>query len=412
MRDLAFSLFYFASADEGWERPTPARDKYRLVLDGAKEADRLGLAAVWTPERHFHAFGGLFPNPSVLGAAIATATTRVAVRAGRVVLPQHHPARVAEEWAVVDNLSGGRVGLAVASGWHARDFLLAPGAYEARREALMTGLDAVRKLWRGEAVTFPNGAGVDEAVRQLPRPVQRELPVWVTAAESVETFRLAGRLGAGVLTHLLNQDVATLETKIAAYRAERAAHGHPGEGHVTLMLHTFLGRDLDAVRRQVRGPFLSYLAQAVDLTVSTASSHGLAGPGGLTDALKEQVLARSFERYFDADALLGTPASCLPRVERLRAAGVNEIACLIDFGMPVDEALNGIGAIAELAALTQAPPAPRVDAAAAQSRAEARQEGRPQHRRLTVDRPLHCQAGHVRQELQQPAVGHHAAVHP
>ena len=89
------------------------RDRYRLLLEGAKFADREGFTAVWTPERHFHAFGGLYPNPSVASAAIAALTTRVQIRAGSVVLPLHHPARVAEEWALVDNLSQGRVGISV-----------------------------------------------------------------------------------------------------------------------------------------------------------------------------------------------------------------------------------------------------------------------------------------------------------
>src|SRR6185295_17743730 len=103
------------------------------LMEGAKFADRNGFAAVWTPERHFHAFGGLYPNPSVTSAAIAAITQRVKIRAGSVVLPLHHPLRVAEEWAVVDNLSNGRVGLAFASGWHSIDFVLAPQNYADRK---------------------------------------------------------------------------------------------------------------------------------------------------------------------------------------------------------------------------------------------------------------------------------------
>ncbi len=108
---MDFSLFYFASAAQ-----TAAEDSYRLLIEGAKFADRHGFKAVWTPERHFHSFGGLFPNPSLTSAAIAAITERVQIRAGSVVLPLHHPVRVAEEWAVVDNLSNGRVGISFASG--------------------------------------------------------------------------------------------------------------------------------------------------------------------------------------------------------------------------------------------------------------------------------------------------------
>src|SRR5260370_41036125 len=82
MRPIGFSLFYFA-ADAGEE----TGNKYRLLLAGAKFADAHGVQAVWTPERRFHPFGGLYPNPSVTGAAVAAITQHVAIRAGTVVLP-------------------------------------------------------------------------------------------------------------------------------------------------------------------------------------------------------------------------------------------------------------------------------------------------------------------------------------
>ncbi len=119
-RGMEFSLFYWGN-DDG-----VGRDKYRLLLDGATFADQHGFAAVWTPERHFHAFGGPYPNPSVTGAAVAAVTRNIAVRAGSCVAPLHHTARIAEEWAVIDNLTNGRAGLAIASGWQPDDFVLRP----------------------------------------------------------------------------------------------------------------------------------------------------------------------------------------------------------------------------------------------------------------------------------------------
>ena len=104
-KSLSFTLYFFS--DDG-AKDSP--DKYRLVLESAKFADRNGFSAVWTPERHFQDFGGLYPNPSVLSAALAMITERVQIRAGSVALPLHHPVRVAEEWSVVDNLSNGRAG--------------------------------------------------------------------------------------------------------------------------------------------------------------------------------------------------------------------------------------------------------------------------------------------------------------
>lgn len=127
-KDIAFSLFYFAS-----DAAEMTVDSYKLLIEGAKFADQHGFAALWTPERHFHEFGGLYPNPSVTSAAVAAVTQRIHIRAGSVVLPLHNPIRVAEEWAVVDNLSQGRVGIAFASGWHANDFVFAPDKYAQRK---------------------------------------------------------------------------------------------------------------------------------------------------------------------------------------------------------------------------------------------------------------------------------------
>lgn len=147
-RPIEFGLYLFS--DDGSKESDA---KYRLALESARFADEQGFLAIWTPERHFQAFGGLYPNPSVLGAALAATTERIGIRAGSVALPLHNPIRVAEEWAVVDNLSGGRVALSFASGWHPNDFVLYPTPYDERKEAMYRGIEEIRHLWAGEALT-------------------------------------------------------------------------------------------------------------------------------------------------------------------------------------------------------------------------------------------------------------------
>ncbi|HEY6253916.1 MAG TPA: amino acid adenylation domain-containing protein, partial [Candidatus Angelobacter sp.] len=148
-----FSLFYFG-ADSG-----AAENKYELYLKSAKFADENYFEAAWTPERHFHNVGQLYPNPATLSAALSTITTNLKLRAGSVVLPLHDPIRVAEEWAIVDNLSNGRVGIAAASGWHPRDFSLIPQNYSRRRQAMQESIQALQTLWRGETITRLDGNG-------------------------------------------------------------------------------------------------------------------------------------------------------------------------------------------------------------------------------------------------------------
>ncbi|MBK8100982.1 MAG: LLM class flavin-dependent oxidoreductase [Planctomycetes bacterium] len=357
LRPVRFSLFYFAS-DAGEH----AADKYRLLLEGAKFADQHGFEAVWTPERHFYAFGGLYPNPAVASAAIAVATRNVHIRAGSCVLPLHSPIRVAEDWALVDNLSNGRVGIAFAAGWHAHDFVLQPQNFQDRKNLMFTGIRQVHALWRGETVQFPGPDGRPVGVHTLPRPIQQSLPTWVTVAGNPETYRQAGENGAFVLTHLLGQSVDELARKLAIYRQAWRDAGHAGEGKVTLMLHTFVGDDEQQVRAIVQKPLQDYLRSSVELVKEAAWSFPAFRTrvqdkpgemeallsGGLSAGDMDALLAFAFERYYQQSGLFGTPQSCMATVDRLRGLGVDEIACLIDFGVPTERVLQNLPHLLEL----------------------------------------------------------------
>lgn len=349
-REVRFSLFFFSSDED------PAdRDKYRLILDAAAYADAHGLEAVWTPERHFHSFGGLYPAPSVLAAAIAARTETIGVRAGSVVLPLHHPVRVAEEWSVIDNLSGGRVGVSFASGWSPRDFVFAPEKYEHRKEALFDDVDLVRRLWRGETVECPGGAGPAEvAVRPL--PLQPELPVWISSVGGRDTCERAGAIGANLLTALLRQSVGDARQNIAAYRGARAAAGHdPETGRVTVMMHTHLAADRDEAHEAVREPMTAYLSTYLDLMRDLAPQMGLrVDLDSLSGSERAALAEHALDRYLSSNGLFGSPESVRPLVASLQEAGVDEIACLLDFGLDADRVLAGLEHIVALRDALQA----------------------------------------------------------
>ncbi|MEU5538711.1 MupA/Atu3671 family FMN-dependent luciferase-like monooxygenase [Streptomyces sp. NPDC020362] len=341
---MDFSLFYFAN-DSG----NAEDDRYRLLLDGARFADEHGFQAVWTPERHFHQFGGTYPNPAVTSAAIASTTSRVKIRAGSVVAPLHHPLRIAEEWSVVDNISHGRVGVSFASGWHATDFALNPSAYADRRTVMYERVEQVRSLWRGEPIDATDGMGNPTKVRSFPPPVQAELPVWITSVGDVETFRSAGRVGAGLLTHLLGQSPEQLAQNISEYRkaaAETSPDGWPG--HVVVMVHTFLGEDNEVVRELVRPSLTAYMRSSLRLILTSDHSSEPVGPESLEPDEIDFLVERAFERYFDNDGLLGSVDKAKEVIARLTELGVDEIACLIDFGLPAAEVISGLTYLKQL----------------------------------------------------------------
>lgn len=342
---MDFSLFYFAS--DSRERTA---DRYELLFEGARFADENGFTAVWTPERHFHPFGGPYPNPSVTGAAVAAITKRVKIRAGSVVAPLHNPLRIAEEWSVVDNISGGRAGISFASGWHATDFALRPENYAQRRQHTIDYIRQVRELWHGGTMDTIDGAGKPCQLGIYPPPVQPELPMWLTSAGSEETFRNAGRAGVGVLTHLLGQEPDQLAKKIAAYRGEIASRPDAGDwpGHVVLMVHAYLADDEQEAREIVRAPLCHYLRSSLGLLFGSqlegAPKMDMArfSPDDI-----EFLVDRSFERYYD-DGLLGTVEKVHRSVIDFAALGVDELACLIDFGLPVPTVLAGLPRLNQL----------------------------------------------------------------
>jgi len=360
-RGIDFSFFYFAS-DEGEH----AQDKYRLLIEGAKFADENDFVAVWTPERHFHAFGGLYPNPSVASAALAMITKKVRLRAGSCVNPLHHPVRVAEEWSLVDNLSHGRVGISFAAGWQPNDFLIRPEAFENNKQRMIDEIDLIRRMWRGEKVRFEGPKGPVD-VLTLPRPIQKELPFFITAAGNPKTFELAGTLGGGILTHLLGQSLDEAREKIEIYRKAWKDAGHPGEGKVALMLHTYVGTSAEQVNEVVREPMKGYLKSSMMLIQQHAWSfpafkrHAKEDKSfkdnflNLSPEDTDALLDHSFDRYYETSALFGTVESCAKTVEDVRGIGVDEIACLIDFGIDSATVMESLPRLNELRQKTSAP---------------------------------------------------------
>ena len=361
-RAIDFNLFYWGNDDGVGPK------KYELLLEGAKFADAHGFNAVWTPERHFHAFGGPYPNPSVTGAAAAAVTNNIDIRAGSCVAPLHHPARIAEEWAVVDNLTNGRVGLGIASGWQPDDFVLRPeNTPPENKPAMFKTIDQLRRLWRGESVEFAKQDGSQHAVVTQPRPVSRELPIWVTTAGNPQTWKEAGEIGANVLTHLLGQSVEEVADKIKLYHAALRDAGHdPADFKVTVMLHTYLADSRDEAEEVAREPMKDYLRAAAGLIKQYAWAFpafkkpvGTNNPFEINlDVLSEDeleaILEFAFQRYFNDSGMFGTIEDGLARTEQLKRIGVDEVACLIDYGINPAVVMEGLKPLAEVLRLANA----------------------------------------------------------
>lgn len=180
-------------------------------------------------------------------------------------------------------------------------------------------------------------------MRSFPPPVQAELPVWITSVGDVETFRSAGRIRAGLLTHLIGQSLDELAEKISEYR-KAAAEASEGawSGHVVAMVHTFLGEDNEIVREQARPSLTAYMRSSLRFILASDLA---SAPGDVESLEPDEIdflVERAFEHYFDNIGLLGSVDTAQQVVARLAELGVDEVACLIDFGLPADEVLSGL----------------------------------------------------------------------
>jgi natural product biosynthesis luciferase-like monooxygenase protein/amino acid adenylation domain-containing protein len=345
-RPMEFSLFYFGNIGN-------EKNRYEILMNAAKYGDKNGYSAIWTPERHFHVFGGPYPCPAVFGGAVAAVTDRIGIRAGSVVIPLNDPIRVAEDWSVVDNLSGGgRVSIACATGWNVNDFALSPDNYHTRHAVMYRRLQEIDQLWRGGKIKVKDGNGAEKELEIFPKPIQPSLPMYITSAGNVETYISAGKLGHGILTNMLNTSPKELSGKISAYRKALRDNGHdPHMNRMVLMLHVYIGDDLKEVYAKAKKPFMNYLSNSVDLAKASIVGTGIdVKAEDFSEQDMEDMLEFSFHRYVKNSALIGTKETCMEVLKEMSKIGVDEIACLIDFGIDYESTMISLEYLTELKA--------------------------------------------------------------
>lgn len=342
---MRFSFLFFSDV----RKDISDAVKYAFMRDVTVFADRAGFEAIYLPERHFHEFGSIYANPAIVAAHLIPQTSRIRFRTAGVSLPLHHPAEVVEWWATNDVLSQGRVDLGFGSGWAKEDFILAPENYEDRRRVCSERISMIQRLWRGETVAFAGPGGQQIAIGVHPRPVQPELKVWFLVTQSDQGFIHAGRQGYNVFTMLYGNNLDAMRGKIALYRdARRQAGLDPAAGTVTLMLHTLVLEDRARVADVVEGPFKAYIKSSLEAHLKAVVDQKGGTPLG--EAEKAKVLDYAYQRYFKTGAIFGTVEEGRQIVDQAIAAGVDEIACLVDFGVDYSVVRQSLPHLQRLAA--------------------------------------------------------------
>lgn len=221
----------------------------RSLTDQASFAEDLGYESFWLPENHFNP--NAIPDPLMLLAAVAAGTRSIRLATTSYLLPLRNPLQAAEQVAVLDRLSGGRVLLGVGRGYsretlHAFD--IDPGE---KRERFEWGLEIMLRAWSGEPVSLQETGGT--AVTVMPRPVQTpHPPVWV-AAFGPKALKQAGRLGLPYLASPIDT-FADVCANFATYDAAVADGGHAPMTTRPVMRAVFaseITRDVDEVRERM-----------------------------------------------------------------------------------------------------------------------------------------------------------------
>ncbi|HKX08115.1 MAG TPA: LLM class flavin-dependent oxidoreductase [Stellaceae bacterium] len=191
---------YFTLSDNHYEGNS--RDANRFVADILDEtvyADELGYHSAWIGEHHFNSLGVL-SCPDLVLAHAAARTKRIRLAPAVTVLPLHNPIRVAEQWATLDLLSGGRVDWAAGRGYDRREYEPFGVSFEENQAIFEEGMALVQRLWSsgGERISHEGKYYRFKDVRITPQPIQKPIPTYV-GSFSKPSIELAARLGCGVV---------------------------------------------------------------------------------------------------------------------------------------------------------------------------------------------------------------------
>lgn len=220
------------------------RQEYHDVVELARLAETLGFDSVWVSEHHGSSDGYL---PSLLPvlAALATATDRMLLGTGVLLVPFHHPLRLAEDAAVVDQLSGGRVVLGLGLGWREEEFRMFGTPYNERLWRTIETVEILRKAWTGERFSHEGKIFRFEEVKVTPSPAKDQGPPLYLGGHVEAAIRRAGRLGDGYIRSRSGLDMAK-ESLRWAEESARDVGKDPDALGFALLQNAFVWEDGDA----------------------------------------------------------------------------------------------------------------------------------------------------------------------
>jgi alkanesulfonate monooxygenase SsuD/methylene tetrahydromethanopterin reductase-like flavin-dependent oxidoreductase (luciferase family) len=178
---VELGLYFDGRNPSQWERPWA--EHYSYLLDLCTSADMAGLHSLWFTEHHAYNDGYL-PQPLMFAMAAAARTERIRIGTSVLILPLRRPVEVAEQAAVLDIVSGGRLELGVGAGYVESEYDLYGADFTGRGSAVLRGIEELRQIWREGLIS--------------PAPLQTEIPIWA-GVSGPRSLQRVGELGEGLL---------------------------------------------------------------------------------------------------------------------------------------------------------------------------------------------------------------------
>jgi alkanesulfonate monooxygenase SsuD/methylene tetrahydromethanopterin reductase-like flavin-dependent oxidoreductase (luciferase family) len=260
-RPLSFGAYALPSYHA--ESDPPQGAFMRRLLDLLASAETLGFDNIWLNEHHFDAWGGLLPSPPMLLAALSQRTSRVRLGTSITVLGLHHPLSIAEQIAMLDLMSGGRVDFGAGRGSEAYDYEAFGLDYASAQERTSEALEVILKAWSGQPVDH-HGTHFDvPRVQVWPQPQQRpHPPVWFSCLSNPTSFEWTARRGYHLLSLGFPTPVPRFAELARVYRQAWVDAGYMPDGfQFGTLYHTVVSERGDHARELAVQAFSRFLAQ-------------------------------------------------------------------------------------------------------------------------------------------------------
>jgi len=303
-----------------------SRSVYSRWLEQIDAAESLGFNSLWVTEHHFRHFGGMMPSPSVILAAAAQRTKKMRLGASVSIVPMHNPLRIAEEFAMVDQLSSGRLNFGAGRGMHPTEYAVFGYSWNDAQKRLPEGLDIIMRAWTGEEFEWQGEHYRFPRLRVYPQPLQRpHPPIYVTANRDPESFNMIGRRGHHLMTLPWIATNEEQRSRVEMYWSALGAGGHKVETKdVFTMYPAYVGESDQQARAEViehwhrwRG----FALEALNVAPGNPAYERIFGH------LDYDALAR------DSRGVFGGPETCARILKRMiEVVGTTHIGLTFHFG--------------------------------------------------------------------------------